>query len=151
MSAGYFGTEVLRDISFEIHEPAVYVVLGPNGAGKTTLFRALSGVLARTRGEVTVGGESIDRAGAHGRMHYLSHLDGLPDSLRVRETLDFYARVERAGTADIERVLDELEIRELADRFPAQLSAGQRKRVSIARIFLRERSIYLLDEPTSSL
>ena len=151
VSSGYFRTPVLHDVSFTIREPAVYVVLGPNGAGKTTLFRTLCGVLPVYGGEVIIEGEPIGGPAARESLHYLSHIDGLPDGLRVREALDFYARAERATSADVERVLDLLAIRELSESFVSRLSAGQRKRVSIARIFLRERSIYLLDEPTSNL
>ena len=151
VTAGYLGSRVLRDISFRIEEPAVYVVLGPNGAGKTTLFRTLSGILEPYQGEVSINGRSIGRQEARNHLHYLSHMDGMPDGLQVREALEFYARVERADPSDVERVLDLLEIRELSGRFLSQLSAGQKKRVSIARIFLRERAIYLLDEPTASL
>lgn len=149
--AGYLGSTVLRDISFTIDEPAVYVVLGPNGAGKTTLFRTLSGILRPYKGEVYIGGEPVDRQRSRNHLHYLSHMDGVPDDLRVREALEYYARVERANSSDIERVLDMLEIRDLSGKYLSQISAGQRKRVSIARIFLREREIYLLDEPTSNL
>ena len=151
LSAGYLGSEVLHGISFEIDTPAVYVVLGPNGAGKTTLFRALSGILHPTQGEIRIDGVSTLEPGAGGHLHYLSHLDGMPEGLRVREALGLYARIEHAGDADIERVLDLLAIRDLAGEYLSQLSAGQRKRVSIARIFLRERAIYLLDEPTANL
>jgi ABC-2 type transport system ATP-binding protein len=151
VSAGYLGTTVLRDISFTIDEPAIYVVLGPNGAGKTTLFRTLAGILRPSHGEVRIGGETVEHQASRNRLHFLSHMDGIPDGLRVREALEFYARVERATGADVDRVLDLLEIRELSGSFLSQLSAGQKKRVSIGRVFLRERAIYLLDEPTSSL
>ena len=149
--AGYLGSTVLRDISFMIDEPAVYVVLGPNGAGKTTLFRTLSGILRPYQGEVYIGGEPVDRQTSRNHLHYLSHMDGVPDDLPVREALEYYARVERASSTDIDRVLDMLEIRDLSGKYLSQISAGQRKRVSIARVFLRERAIYLLDEPTSNL
>ncbi len=151
VSAGYLGNRVLRDVSFTIDQPAIYVVLGPNGAGKTTLFRTLAGILRPYEGEVIVNGSRIDRQEARDRLHFLSHTDGIPDGLRVREALEFYARVQRAGAADVERVLDLLEIRDLSGSYISQLSAGQKKRVSIARVFLRERGIYLLDEPTASL
>jgi ABC-2 type transport system ATP-binding protein len=149
--AGYLGSEVLKDISFEIRAPSVYVVLGPNGAGKTTLFRTLAGILSPSRGEVVISGTPGDHQAARDRMHYLSHLDGLPEGFTVREALAFYARAELATDVDIERVLDKLQIRDLSTRYLARLSAGQKKRVSIARIFLRERDIYLLDEPTANL
>ena len=151
MSAGYLGTDVLREISFAIDAPAIYVVLGPNGAGKTTLFRTLAGVLTPSHGTVRIGGVRADDPGARRRLHYLSHLDGMPEGLTVREALEVYARLERADRASVDRVLDLLGLRELSDRFLARLSAGQRKRVSVARIFLVERPIYLLDEPTANL
>ncbi len=151
VSSGYLGTRVLKGITFEIDRPGIYVVLGPNGAGKTTLFRTLSGILEPYEGEVLIAGEPIDRPRARDRLHYLSHIDGMPDGLTVREALEFYARVERAAPADVDRVLERLELRPFADHFLARLSAGQKKRVSIARIFLREREIYLLDEPTANL
>jgi ABC-2 type transport system ATP-binding protein len=149
--SGYLGTEVLKDISFEITTPSIYVVLGPNGAGKTTLFRTLAGILSPSRGKVSIGGTPGDHQAARDRLHYLSHLDGLPEGFTVREALAFYARAERATEVDIERVLDKLQIRDLSGSYLSQLSSGQKKRVSIARIFLRERDIYLLDEPTTNL
>jgi ABC-2 type transport system ATP-binding protein len=151
VSAGYLGSRVLQQISFRITEPSIYVVLGPNGAGKTTLFRTLAGILRPYEGEVYIGGEPIDRQSSRDRLHYLTHMDGLPDGLSVRESLEFFARAEGAQSRDVDRVLDQLEIRDLSAKFPSQLSAGQRKRASIARVFLRERSIYLLDEPTANL
>jgi len=151
VTSGYLGHPVLHEVSFSIDEPAIYVVLGPNGAGKTTLFRTLAGILRPTQGEVFVGGEPIDRQSSRDRLHYLSHVDGMPDGLTVREALGFYAAVEGATTADVERVLGQLEVADLAEKYLSELSAGQRKRVSIGRVFLRERSIYLLDEPTANL
>ena len=129
----------------------MYVVLGPNGAGKTTLFRTLAGVLAPSRGTVRIGGLPADHPRARGRLHYLSHLDGMPEGLTVRESLEVYARLERAEPASVDSVLERLGLSALGDLYLARLSAGQRKRVSIARVFLVERPIYLLDEPTANL
>jgi ABC-2 type transport system ATP-binding protein len=151
VTAGYLGSRVLHQISFRITEPSIYVVLGPNGAGKTTLFRTLAGILRPYEGEVFIGGEPVDHQSSRDRLHYLTHMDGLPDGLSVREALEFFARAEGAQSGDVDRVLDQLAIRDLSAKFPSQLSAGQRKRVSIARVFLQERSIYLLDEPTANL
>ena len=151
LHSGYQKKPVLHDVSFSVDEPSVYVVLGPNGAGKTTLFRTIAGILRPTSGQVLLNGTPIDRQTSRDHLHYLSHLDGMPDGLTVREGLELYARVERATSEEVDRVLDRLEIRELSNTFISRLSAGQRKRVSIARIFLRERAIYLLDEPTANL
>jgi ABC-2 type transport system ATP-binding protein len=151
VASGYLGSRVLDGVSFSIREPAIYVVLGPNGAGKTTLFRTVAGILRPYRGVVTIDGVPIEENRARERLHFLSHVDGIPDGLRVEEAIRFYAAVQHATEADVERVLTLLEIQELRSKYFSELSAGQKKRVSVARIFLRERGIYLLDEPTSNL
>jgi ABC-2 type transport system ATP-binding protein len=151
VSSGYHGKRVLEDISFVIEEPAIYVVLGPNGAGKTTLFRTLAGILEPYSGTVQINGVDIARQESRARLQYLSHIDGIPDGLRVEEALRFYATVERVTGREVEKVIRLLGIEELRGRFFSELSQGQKKRVSIARVFLQERSIYLLDEPTSNL
>jgi ABC-2 type transport system ATP-binding protein len=131
LSAGYRSTPVLDSVTFSIDAPGVYVVLGPNGAGKTTLFRALAGILRPTRGTVTIDGRPVGDQETLDRIHY--------------------AAIERADREDVERVLGLLGLQELRRRFFSELSAGQKKRVSIARVFLRERDVYLLDEPTANL
>ena len=151
VSSGYHGKRVLEGVSFVVEEPAIYVVLGPNGAGKTTLFRTLAGILEPYAGTVEIDGIDIARHEARTRMQYLSHIDGIPDGLRVDEALRFYATVEGADYAAVENVVRLLGIGELRHRFLSELSQGQKKRVSIARVFLQARSIYLLDEPTSNL
>jgi ABC-2 type transport system ATP-binding protein len=151
VSSGYHGKRVLEDISFVIEEPAIYVVLGANGAGKTTLFRTVAGILEPMSGTVEIDGIDIDRREARTRLQYLSHIDGIPDGLRVEEALRFYATVEGVTGREVEKVVRLLGIQELRGRFFSELSQGQKKRVSIARVFLQERRIYLLDEPTSNL
>jgi ABC-2 type transport system ATP-binding protein len=151
VSAGYHHHRVLENVSFLIEEPAIYVILGPNGAGKTTLFRTLAGILEPYSGTVEIDGIDIGRHEARTRMQYLSHIDGIPDGLRVEEALRFYATVEGVGPAEVEHAVRLLGIEELRGRFFSELSQGQKKRVSIARVFLQDRSIYLLDEPTSNL
>ena len=151
VSSGYHGKRVLEAVTFHASEPAVYVVLGPNGAGKTTLFRTMAGILRPYSGRVEVGGRSIEDQSTRDRLHFLSHVDGIPDALRVEEALRFYASLEGAEQSDVERVLRLLEIEPLRTRFFSELSSGQKKRVSIARVFLQERDIYLLDEPTANL
>lgn len=151
LSSGYRGKRVLEGITFEIREPAIYVVLGPNGAGKTTLFRTMAGILRPQSGSVSIDGQSVEEQATRDRLHFLSHIDGLPDGLRIEETLRLYASVEGANDSDVERVLGLLEIETLRDRFVSELSAGQKKRAAIARIFLHERDVYLLDEPTANL
>jgi ABC-2 type transport system ATP-binding protein len=149
VSSGYGGKPVLHDITFKAQESAIYVVLGPNGAGKTTLFRTIAGILEPYSGEVLFDGEDLTRSKEdRKRINYLSHYNAIPEEMTVRGALDFYARIE-GGNAD--EVLSLLGLEELKDKKVSDLSQGQKKRVSIAKVFLRERDLYLLDEPTSNL
>jgi len=149
VSSGYEGRTVLHDITFKAQESAIYVVLGPNGAGKTTLFRTIAGILEPYSGKVLFDGEDLARSReSRKRINYLSHYNAIPEEMTVRGALDFYARIE-GGKAD--EVLSLLGLEGLKDKKVSALSQGQKKRVSIAKVFLRERDLYLLDEPTSNL
>ncbi|MGH9920418.1 MAG: heme ABC exporter ATP-binding protein CcmA, partial [Nitrososphaerales archaeon] len=149
VSAGYGGKQVLHNVSFKAEESAIYVVLGPNGAGKTTLFRTIAGILEPYSGRVLFDGEDLAKSNeARKRINYLSHYNAIPEEMTVRHALDFYAEMEGGNTDD---VLSLLNLKDLENKKVSDLSQGQRKRVSIAKVFLRERDLYLLDEPTSNL
>jgi ABC-2 type transport system ATP-binding protein len=147
--SGYVGNEVLHSISLEVSKPAIYVVLGPNGAGKTTLFRTVAGVIKPYGGSVMLDGRDLYSSGDVRRdIGYLSHLTALPEEMTVIEALRFYGSIEHGS---VETAIDSLGLRELANKKVSDLSQGQKKRASIAKLFLRERKLYLLDEPTSNL
>ena len=149
VSSGYEGKEVLHDISFKAQESSIYVVLGPNGAGKTTLFRTIAGILQPYSGKVLFDGEDLAiSTEARKRINYLSHYNAIPEEMTVRGALDFYAKIEGGDTNE---VISLLNLEELKEKKVSDLSQGQKKRVSIAKVFLRERDLYLLDEPTSNL
>jgi ABC-2 type transport system ATP-binding protein len=149
VSAGYGRSEVLHEISFQTLEPCIYVVLGPNGAGKTTLFRTIAGILQPRSGQITFDGKNMaDDSDLRKSVNYLSHFNALPEEMTVYEALQFYQNIEGG---DVERVIEELGLSELRRKKIADLSQGQRKRVSIAKVFLQERKLYLLDEPTTAL
>jgi ABC-2 type transport system ATP-binding protein len=149
--SGYYGKKVIDGITFSINNPGIYVVLGPNGAGKTTLFRTLAGILKPYSGKVEINGMPSESQQAREQIDYLTHIDGIPDGMRVVDALRFYADVEKATEADVANAIELLQLQELKLKYFSQLSQGQRKRVSVARIFLKEKSVYLLDEPTSNL
>ncbi len=102
-------------------------------------------------GRIEIDGTDSRQSVTSPHLQYLSHIDGFPDGLKVNEGLQFYAQVQGVSERDVERVVHLLGLEELRDKFFSELSQGQRKRASIARIFLQERGIYLLDEPTSNL
>jgi ABC-2 type transport system ATP-binding protein len=149
VTSGYGGKPVLHDVTFKAQESAIYIVLGPNGAGKTTLFRTIAGILEPYSGKMLFDGEDVTKSKeARKRINYLSHYNAIPEEMTVKGALDFYARIE-GGNAD--EVIALLNLEELRDKKVSDLSQGQKKRVSIAKVFLRDRDLYLLDEPTSSL
>jgi len=149
VSSGYNGRDVLRSISLEVSHPAIYVVLGPNGAGKTTLFRTVAGVLKASSGSVNLDGKDLYSADAVRRdIGYLSHFSSLPEEMTLRRALEFYGAIEEGSPA---RAIESLGLSALAEKKVSDLSQGQKKRASIAKLFLRERKLYLMDEPTSNL
>ncbi len=149
VNSGYNKETVLHDVTLTIREPSIYVVLGPNGAGKTTLFRTIAGILEPYSGEVVFDGENVTSSrDVRKRINYLSHHNAIPEEMTVYNALTFYANVQ-GGSAD--EVLALLRLQELRDKKVSDLSQGQKKRVSVAKVFLRERDLYLMDEPTSNL
>jgi ABC-2 type transport system ATP-binding protein len=141
LSAGYGLEEIIHKINLKLTEPSIYVVLGPNGAGKTTLFRAICGILKPFSGQVKLDEFDLFTS-------YLSHLNALPEEMTVHDALKYYANIEGG---DVEHVIDILNLEDLRNKKFTSLSQGQKKRVSVGKIFLRERDLYLLDEPTSNV
>ena len=149
VDSGYNGKPVLHGISFTAKESSVYVVLGPNGAGKTTLFRTIAGILEPLSGKIMLDGKEIDSSRKmRSSINYLSHYNALPEEMTVYNALRFYSDMEGG---DPERVIELLDLKELRNKRISDLSQGQKKRVSIAKVFLVERDLYLLDEPTANL
>jgi heme exporter protein A len=127
------------------------VVTGRNGAGKSTLLRVIAGLLRAAEGKVELTG-AADEASLPEQAHYLGHLDAAKPSLTVRENLTFWANF--LGAPDetaVDAALDAVELGGLADLPAAYLSAGQKRRLSIARLLAVKRPLWLLDEPTSAL
>ena len=149
VSAGYGAEEVIHCLNLRITEPSIYVVLGPNGAGKTTLFRTICGILKPFSGQAKLDDlDLFNSKEARRRVAYLSHLNALPEEMTVFNSLKYYADIEGG---DIEHVLDLLSLNDLRDKKFSSLSQGQKKRVSVGKILLIERDLYLLDEPTSNV
>ncbi len=147
------GRIVLRDLSFTLAAGEVLVVTGRNGAGKSTLLRTIAGLLPPAAGQVAVAGASAEVRGAE-TMHYLGYADALKPALSVRENLDFWAAMlagADARGAEPVAALAAFGLARLADLPAAYLSAGQKRRVALARLLLAPRPIWLLDEPLLAL
>jgi len=134
------GVPVLEGVGFQLSAGAALVLRGPNGAGKTTLLRTLAGLQPPLAGHI-----GLDREA----MAYAGHADGIKATLSVRENLEFWARV--FGTQRVEAALAAFNLQPLAARAAGNLSAGQKRRLGLARMVVTGRPVWVLDEPTVSL
>ena len=144
---------VLSEVSFQARQGEVVALMGPNGSGKTTLLRLVMGLLRARRGTVSVVGQTV-RGGETDRLaRRVGYVPQDPGALLFADTVrDEVLFTRRAhGLAGEGDVLDRLGLRELADRYPRDLSVGQRQRVALAAILAADPALLLLDEPTRGL
>ncbi|MCC1492574.1 heme ABC exporter ATP-binding protein CcmA [Cognatishimia sp. F0-27] len=134
------GIPVLAGVQFTVSPGRALVLRGPNGSGKTTLLRTVAGLQPPFEGSVT---------GAEDRIAYAAHADGIKSMLSVTENLSFWARV--FGTGEIAPALAAFDLDALRDRLAGNLSAGQKRRLGLARLMVTGRPVWVLDEPTVSL
>ncbi len=137
-------------LDFQVAAGEALVVYGPNGAGKSSLLRMIVGLVRMAAGELRLDGGDPELTIAE-QAHYLAHQDALKSSLSVLENLTFWARYLGSAGVDALAALAAVGLDRLADLPAGYLSAGQRRRLSIARLVVVHRPIWLLDEPTSSL
>jgi heme exporter protein A len=144
------GREVFAGVSFSVAGGESLTIRGRNGAGKSSLLRMAVGLVRIAGGRLALeGGDPELTIGE--QAHYLGHLDALKPSLSVVENLRFWSDFLGAAAVDLGEPLRAVGLDALADLPAAYLSAGQRRRLSIARLLAVKRPLWLLDEPTSTL
>ena len=144
------GREVFSGLDFEAASGGALAVTGANGAGKTSLLRMIAGLLTIAGGSIVLEGGENELTLAE-QAHYLGHRDALKPALSVMENLEFWRDFLGGEVSDAGESLAAVGLDHAAELPAAYLSAGQRRRLSIARLLAVRRPIWLLDEPTSAL
>jgi heme exporter protein A len=149
------GDRVLfRDLDLSVSAGEAVSLEGANGVGKTSLLRAIAGLLEPQAGRIRIlqsdGGEIVDAEARGARAGWLGHQDGAKPQMTPSEILSFFARTW-SRSADVARRLSEVGLSRVRDLPVHYLSAGQKRRLALARLILSERPLWLLDEPLSAL
>ena len=158
---------VFAGLDFAVSPGGALILSGPNGSGKSSLLRLMAGIASPAAGEIAWNGMPVseDPERFFAQMHYVGHRDAVKPALTVRENLAFHAALRggRAGrpetksnigtdiNGDIDRALDNVGLAPLADLPARMLSAGQTRRLTLARILATPAPLWLLDEPTIAL
>lgn len=145
------GREVFAALDFTVDDGEALAVTGRNGAGKSSLLRLIAGLLAPAGGTIRLEGGNADQTVAE-QCHFLGYRDGLKPSLTVKENLAFWRDFLGGEPGlDLAASLEAMKIAHLAELPASFLSAGQRRRLALARLVAKKRPVWLLDEPTSAL
>ena len=145
------GTEVLHGLDFTVGTGTVTGLLGPSGCGKTTLMRAIVGTQIIRAGRLQVLGLDAGDARLRGAIGYASQSASVYPDLTVAENIRYFASVVRAGSADVDRVVEQFDLTRSADRLVGRLSGGELSRVNLAVALLGNPRLLVLDEPTVGL
>lgn len=145
------GRLVFRGLDFRLEAGCAALLRGPNGVGKSSLLRVIAGFVPPAEGDVRINNVALskDRAGVQEQIAYAGHLDAVKPALTVAQNLAHWAGL--FGGVSVEQALETFGLDTIADRPAAQCSAGQKRRLGLARLMVTDRPVWLLDEPTVSL
>jgi heme exporter protein A len=147
------GRAVFRGLSFVLEAGDALLVRGPNGSGKSSLLRLLAGFLLPAAGRLTFAGQPVgdDLSAYRARLHYVGHANAIKGVLGVHENLDFATRLRGDDAGSAASALETFGLAGLADAPARYLSAGQQRRLALARLLAAPRELWLLDEPAVGL
>jgi heme exporter protein A len=143
------GRLLFSKLGFTVRAGDYVELRGPNGAGKSSLLRLLAGLLPQSAGEIQIDGKAVSDEPLATQLHFIAHDSAMKAAMTVSENLQFWCDV--LGGSDITRALEAFSLEPLRDDPVQLLSAGQRRRLALSRLFVATRSMWLLDEPATAL
>jgi NitT/TauT family transport system ATP-binding protein len=150
LDVAYEKTQARWDFNLEVEKGSIYCLVGPSGCGKSTLLKAVCGIVHPDNGEILLEGKKIDPA--RHSLGYIPQQYGLLDWLTVKSNLFLGRKIRKLPAFhESEKIIAQLEIEHLLNRYPKELSGGQQQRVALARAWMLRPELMLMDEPFSSL
>ena len=150
LNIAYGDIDVIKQFSLSVEKGSIYCLIGPSGCGKSTLLKTLCGIIQPQSGEILLNGEIINPVKQS--FGYIPQQYGLLDWLTVKSNLFLGKKIRKTETSQEEdRIIEQLEIKPLLNRYPKELSGGQQQRVALARAWILQPQLLLMDEPFSSL
>jgi len=142
---------LFEELCFELNSGQVLLLEGENGSGKTSLLRILCGFREPDAGQVLWCGNAINDSQYYDDMAYVGHLDGVKKELTVLENLKVSLALGQSGEYSIPQALAKVQLANFDDALVQTLSAGQKRRLSLARLLITHNTLWILDEPFTSL
>jgi heme exporter protein A len=142
---------LFEELAFNLNSGQVLLLEGKNGSGKTSLLRILCGFREPDSGELRWCGDAVEDSRFYAQMAYVGHLDGIKKELTVLENLKMSLALSSAGHYSIHEALSKVHLAGYDDVLVQTLSAGQKRRLSLARLLITENVLWILDEPFTSL
>jgi len=145
---------LFKNLNFKINNKELLVIKGANGSGKTTLLKILSGLLKPISGSIIINKKNINilKDEYFKYFEYIGHENAIKTALTVRENLNFYLKIKRnLATKNFEKAIKIFNLKNLLDIKIENLSAGEKRRISLSRLILSNSKIWFLDEPTNGL
>jgi len=144
--------QLFNDLSFQVNSGDILRITGTNGSGKTSLLKILAGLNAQEQGDITLGDHRVKSEQYQQEIFYLGHLSALSAELSSVENLEFLTGLNKSIDQKLLiEALDHIGLKGYEDEYCAKLSAGQKRRVILAGLFVSNAKVWLLDEPFTAL